>query len=128
MQANNAETGTLGEQEFVPDFDRYLQMEEGGYVRLFTARDEGKLVGYNLMMISTHPHYPGSLWAIQDTLYMAPEWRGFASIRFIRHVDAELRAEGVKYLLRQVNVNRDFSRTLERMGYDQKEVTYMRRF
>jgi hypothetical protein len=126
LKINNDETGAIRGEEFAPNKDRYKQIEELGLLRLFTMRDAGKLVGYCVMFISHHMHYPTTLWAHQDVLFVVPEWRGFAAIRFIRTIDRALKESGVKYVIRQVTTKKNFSRTLVRMGYEELETSFMR--
>ena len=59
-----------------PDFDRYQSIEEMGSLRIFTVRDDGKLIGYFISFIMPHIHYRNTVYALNDILYLAPEYRG----------------------------------------------------
>lgn len=124
--ANHAETGMLDHAEFEPDKERYLQIEATGMFRVFTARDQGRLVGYSLFFVSTHLHYRTKKFASPDTLFVHPDYRGLPAVRFIRWADDRLKAEGVHYVYRHVSRKKDYSRTLERLGYEPVEVGYRR--
>lgn len=127
MAANNLETGALPMEDFHPDKATYLQFEVLGIARLFTVRDDGKLVGYGLFMVSKgHPHYPGVTFARQDVLYIAPDHRGLNSLKFMDWTDICLASEGVKRILRHVTRKVDYSRALEHLGYEEIERTFMR--
>lgn len=129
FRANHAESGVLDPGDFAPDRKRYLEIEKAGTLRLFTMRAEGKkLVGYGLFFVVPHLHYSKVLWAMQDVLYVDPAYRGRSAVRFIRWTDSRLRDEGVGVVYRHVSVRRDYSRTLERMGYVRVECGFMRRF
>jgi hypothetical protein len=125
IEENNDETGVI--KNISIDVDQYKAAEKTGYVRVYTARVDDKLVGYCMMLISKHPHYSNTLCATQDTLYMAPEYRGVQSVKFIKWCDAQLEAEGIDYVFRQVTKKVDFSRTLESMSYVPVETNYMRK-
>lgn len=125
---NNAETGAVENEKFNPSLERYRQIEDLGMLRLFTMRDGSKLIGYCVMFVTPSLHYPDTTWAHQDVLYVVPEWRGFAAVKFLRFIDRQLKNDGVDFVMRQVTEKKDFSRTLERMGYEVKETNYVRRF
>jgi L-amino acid N-acyltransferase YncA len=127
-QANHGETGVLDEGPFDPQAESYVNLDTTGLLRLFTMRDEGVLVGYQVFIVSPHLHYPSMLWASQDVVYVAPRCRGRAAVRFMRWVDEQLKNEGAHVILRHVSRKLDFHRTLERMGYYEQEVAYVRRF
>ena len=40
-----------------PDWDVYESLEKDGKFKIFTARDDTKLVGYFAVIVSTNPHY-----------------------------------------------------------------------
>ena len=124
---HNDEVGALDNEKFSPDGNQYLSIEDAGYLHLYTMRMDGELVGYCTMFVTKHHHYPNTLWAKQDVLYVVPEWRGFAAYKFMRFIDRELKTAGVNYIVRQVTSKKNFSRTLERMGYEAAEVNYLRR-
>ena len=127
LKANNEETGMLGQENFDPDVDKYLAMEAIGIAKLFTARAEGKLVGYCMMLVMPHPHYKKTVVAFQDVLFMVSERRGIGSVRFIKWIDEFCRSLGADNISRTVSSKKDFSRTLLRMGYEEVETSYVRR-
>lgn len=127
IKLNNAETGALATEEFAPDAEKYFQLEDLGMVRLYTARICDKLIGYAIFLIQHHLHYPKTRWAIQDVLFISPEYRGLGAVRFILWTDDMLRSDGVHIVFRHVSHKRDYSRTLERLGYGAVETGFMRR-
>jgi len=129
VRAHQLEVGHLPINDFAPDKERYIAMERAGLVVLYTARDAGgKLVGYQVFLVSPHQHYTGILTALQDLIYMAPEHRGIKSIRFIMYADLELGSLGVKMISRHSPAkNHGFGTTLSRMGYSEMETIFTRR-
>lgn len=116
----------LSSRDFSPSKERYLSLENVHMTSLFTAREEGKLVGYALFITCAHLQYSNTIWAQQDVMWMHPEHRGIASVNFIQYVDQTLKSDNVDVVLRHVNVMRDYSRTLERMGYKPVETSYIK--
>ena len=94
--------GTKGyrrHEPFNPSFSRYNTASEQGYFFVFTARDEGRLVGYFGIYVTPSMHSQ-LLTATEDTFFIHPEYReGFTAIRFIKHVERELAKAGVHEIL-----------------------------
>lgn len=83
------------DQPFSPSFERYAQVEAvGGYVQ-FTARVEGRMVGYAGIYIVPSMHTQ-SLICVEDTWYLKPEYRkGFNAVKFFRFMEDYCRSRGV---------------------------------
>lgn len=111
-----------------PLFAVYLHAEKTGALRIFTARSEGRLVGYEVFFIHLHPHYSSALEAVQDILFLSNEMRhGWIGYRFIRWCDDQLDQTGAKVVFRCVSNMHDYAPLLERAGYRQHDVLYSRR-
>lgn len=111
-----------------PDFAGYEAAAKSGGLRIFTARDGVRLVGYAVFFVRHNPHYKGSLQAVQDILYVDPSFRmGMTGYRFIRWCDGQLKAEGVQAVYHHVKEAHNFGAMLERMGYELVDLVYARR-
>ena len=111
-----------------PAFDRYDDLEERGALRVFTAREDGRVVGYSIYIITHNLHYSDSLQALQDVLFLIERARaGLTGFKFIKWCDGELAADGVQVVMHHVKKSHDFSPVLERMGYTKIESVYARR-
>ena len=105
------------------DWGKYEGLERNNALRVFTARDEGRLIGYSVFFLVWHPHYKSSLFAQNDVLYLSPEHRkGTAGIRLIDFSELRLRADGVLKVIWHVKCENDWSPILERKGYRKEEV------
>ncbi len=125
--ANHAETGFLDGARFAPDYDQYRALDEIKRLRLFTMREDGKLAGYAVHLVTQqHLHYPGTAMAMQDVLYVAPWARGLNAVAFLEWMDETLKAQGVEFVIRQVTTKVDYHRTLERMGYKPVSTTFLK--
>lgn len=119
-------------KEFIklaPDWDRYYQMEFLGRLAVFTARDDGKLIGYSIFFLDTLMHYKDTRVASNDVLYLHPNYRtglgAIALIRLIRFSESEIKkiaGEEKIRVLWHIKKNHDFSPALHRMGYVDEEV------
>lgn len=112
------------------DLPGYLRMEAADLLRIYTARDRSKLVGYAVFIVGQNSHYHSSpRQAKQDVIYIAPEYRGRSvGVRLIRFCDEMLRAEGVQVVYQHAKLaHPELGRLLEHMGYEAVETTYARR-
>lgn len=110
-----------------PDWDFYSKAQATNCLRAYTARKEGKLIGYSLFFIKANAHYKDSLQAAQDILFIHPEHRGSLGAKLIRWCDAQLQAEGVQVVYHHVKKAHNFGPLLERMGYQLVDLIYGRR-
>lgn len=111
------------------DVERYLHTEEAGALRFFAARMDGKLIGYACFFVAVHPHYKGSLQAMQDVLFVDPACRcGSIGLRLVKHCDEELAQEGVQVVLQHAKVNHEpLHVILPRLGYEAIDLVYAKR-
>ena len=107
------------------DGETYIQWEVAGISRLYTVRDEGKLVGYALYVLFTHNHHKTSLHATHDVLYLSKEKRGHG-LTFLRYCEEKLKEEGVNILHQCVPECNDWGKVLEFKGYKKLETIYVK--
>lgn len=126
--ANQRETGAFDSADFDPNPEFYFHQEATGKLVLFTMREAGKLVGYQVFALLTHhPRYlERKNLALQDVLYVSPDYRGPSVAVFIRFADGELEREGWRPI-RHSSARRDVGSLYEHLGYDLLEKTYIKR-
>ena len=108
-----------------PDWDAYGMLEEYGRLGLYTARKEGKLVGYFVVIAEKSIHYKDHIFAANDIIYLDPEHRkGFLGLKLIRFVEEELKSMGVSVLTINTKVHRPFDVVMKRLGFSLTERTY----
>lgn len=113
-----------------PDWEAYGVVQTSERLRIFTARAAGELVGYCAYFVSRNPHYRSSLQAVQDVLFVAPEYRKTKiGARLILFAEGHLRAEGVQvtYQHSKVSAQLDMGPFLERLGYELIETNWAKR-
>ena len=104
-------------QPFAPDFERYNQFAQVGWFLMFTARDEGKLVGYAGMYLVQSMHTQKMI-ATEDTWFLLPEYRkGRNAIRFYNFVEKECRSRGATEITMTVKTVNQAGKILEYLGY-----------
>ena len=114
-----------------PDFDGYRALEECGRLRAFTARADGRLVGYITYVLGPALHYRSSYHAVEDLIFLEPEHRrgGLGSRLLIEGEKAVLelaRAAGYPYVRFMNHIKRHhdeareggMSRFYARHGYE----------
>jgi hypothetical protein len=109
------------------DVNAYEMAEHAGMLRLYTVRDDGRLMGYAVFFVRPNMHYQGSIQASQDVLYLDPAIRGGTGYRFIRWCDEQLRAHGVQAVYQHVKAKHNFGPILERQGYELVDLIYAKR-
>lgn len=108
-----------------PNWDAYKKLEGIGAFRIFTARDEGKLVGYFAVFVEPNLHYQDHLFARNDVIFLQKEYRkGFCGARLIKFAEKCLKEDGVSVLMINTKVHKDFSPVLERMGFNKTEIIH----
>lgn len=111
-----------------PDVDQYNAADDAGMLRCFTARVDGVLVGYAIYFVRSNMHYRSSKQAVQDVLFLLPEYRkSRIGIELIKHCDEQLRGEGVQAVYQHVKQSHNFGPLLERLGYELVDLIYARR-
>lgn len=111
-----------------PDMDIYRTAEEKGTLHIITARDNGKLVGYIILMVHRHLHYKHVLIATDDIHFLHPDYRqGGAGVRLFMSAEKEMRKLGVKILVMRTKANHDHGVLFERLGYSALDRTFSKR-
>jgi GNAT superfamily N-acetyltransferase len=111
------------------DRERYAAVEAAGGLRVYTARCEGLLLGYAVFCVSRNAHSRDSLQAVQDAVYLDPDYRrGDIGISLLRYAERQMAAEGVELLHHYVKRRHPMlGRILARLGYEHTESTFSKR-
>ena len=108
-----------------PDWDQYALVEEQGHLGIYTARLEGALVGYFVVIATTHMHYKDHIFAVNDVIFLAKEHRkGSLGKRLIEYAQEDLRDKGVSVLAINTKVHQPFDGLMEHMGFSLQERLY----
>lgn len=108
-----------------PNIDMYRRSALCGFLRIFTARVDSRLVGYQVFFVNPHPHTMQSTQAVQDIVFLEKEQRnGWAGYRFLKWCVEELQKERIGAIFQHINARNDFGHVLERMGFELVDLVY----
>lgn len=106
----------------------YMQLEESGLLRCFTARYNGELVGYCVFLVRHNPRYQSSIQANQDILYVDKSRRGaLFGKRLLDYCHERLKDEGCQVVYQHTKAARTEGRFMELMGYELVDYIYAKR-
>ena len=98
--------GVAHYNDITPDKDKmpygidgpYYQALDGlGMLQTLTARRDGNIVGYCVVVVKPHPHYRTVLCGFEDAYFLLPEERkGRTGLKMLQESLAALRRRGVK--------------------------------
>ena len=107
------------------DYESYRTLEELGLLHCVTARDEGKLIGYVISMVSRSLHYSDHLFANNDVLFIHPDYRGGSTfVKMLKFTERKLKQAGIKNFYIHMKLDYDFSALLERYGFTEIERNF----
>ncbi len=108
-----------------PRWDMYRFLDEAESLFIYTARrNGGNLVGYFISVIIEHNYYQ-NIWVSEgDAFYLHPKYRtGLIGYKFIKEVVEKLK-EKVDIIFMPVNIQRDLSKLLNRLGFNLVEYKF----
>jgi len=104
-------------QPFLPSLERYDAYARAGWLIMFIARSDGKMVGYSIMYLVPSMHTQQMI-ATEDTWYLAPEVRkGRNAIRFYKYVEAECMARGAVEMIMTAKLANGAGKILEYLDF-----------
>lgn len=110
---------------FDPDWDLYEILEGSGALSIFTARDDGKLVGYFSVVKSPSLHSKGKFIFCNDVIYLHKDYRkGFVGVRLFKFVEECLKSDGCTNLQVIFTEQYDITSLLTRLGYSHIESKF----
>lgn len=108
-----------------PDWRTAEQLCNNGALKIFTARHEGKLVGYFALVVSTSLHYADHKFATCDVIFVHPDYRkGMTGYKLIKTAENYLKSAGVSLININTKVHTPFDSLMEKMGYNLIERLY----
>lgn len=109
-----------------PDVDLYLHLDTAGIVRIYTARLDGIIIGYAVILLMAHPHRTEDLVATVDTLFVLRAYRGGGMAgKLLHQVECQLREAGAKSIAMAGRVGElTLARWLGMAGYRAVETVW----
>jgi len=107
------------------DWDTYHSLEKTGDIGLYTARHQGDLVGYFVVICKHHLHYKDHIYAVSDVVFVHPDHRktklGYS---LLKYAEDDLKGRGVSVLVVNTKTHKPFDNLLEGMSFELIERTY----
>lgn len=108
-----------------PDWEAYHNLEQEGLLKIFTAREEDKLVGYFVVVVQRNLHYKDHLFAVNDIIFLHPDYRkGRTGIKLIQFAEQCLKEDGVSVLSINTKVHKPFDVLMEFLRFRLIERVY----
>ena len=107
-----------------PDLDVYSALDKAGSLMVMTARSQGRLVGYCIVVARRHMHY-GALCGFEDAYYLSKEFRqGLAGYKLIKHMLKALERRGVERSYWMTKEFLSIAKLFERLGMVKVDTVY----
>jgi GNAT superfamily N-acetyltransferase len=109
-----------------PDLDNYRKLDKADKLAVYTARDDGKLIGYTVAVIARPLHYNHKA-AMFDMYYVLPEYRkGHIGINLLKGFEEELKKKGVVEVHGGTKTHKDISKVFEHLGWSKTEIRFVK--
>ena len=104
----------------------FIDLDKMGKLRIFTARDDCKLVGYAIYIVDTNMMQSGEFVARDVGLYLIPEYRKSGNAASLMgYAEQSLKEYGITEIFQHIPAKSTRIGTmLERTGYVPIEVVY----
>jgi len=114
-----------GKIKLNPDYEEYARLDAAGVLKCFTARNNGALVGYFILLISKSIHYSDHLFAVNDVIFVKPDSRaGATGYKLIKYAEDYCEKMGVSVLTLNTKVHLPFDKLMVHMGFNLIERIY----
>jgi GNAT superfamily N-acetyltransferase len=111
------------------DWDNYIDLNRALYIRVFTVRDNNKLIGYASFYISNNLHYKFWRHASNDVYYLDPAYRKTGlGIKMFEEIESWLKDMGVKSIVVMDKVDHSHEKFFKHMNYNLIEQNYEKVF
>lgn len=109
----------------VIDWDSYFALEEIGRLKFFTARKDGILIGYFVVIITSPFTLKGELAGCYEAVYVDKDHRkSRVAYKLFKFVEACMKEDGVYRLVASSSKKNPIGNFLNRMGYSEMETKY----
>lgn len=114
--------------KFLPDLQKYRNVEKAGLLRVFTIRLDGKLLGYSVYMVAHHHHRIQVIQAENTLFFITKNHRlGWLASKFIKYCEQHLFNHGIHQITMRTKVQASFGVLLKRLKYKEEEVVYIKK-
>ena len=110
------------------DVERYAKLDAAGALRVFSARDGDKLLGFIIFTVATHPHHRTELWGFVDKVWIdeavrMADFQGWSvAVHLLAHASTSLGREGVVAIRGAASADEEGA--YRALGYEAVEVIF----
>ena len=106
-----------------PDWQRLLNWDATGSLRVWTVRAGSTLIGYASVLFMPHLYSSEVSMANVHAPYLMPEWReGWLGFDMLKALFEQLRRDGVQIVDMDIDADSRLNTLLDRMGFAKPEV------
>lgn len=114
------------DEELELDYDFYSALEAAGQLLVVTAREDGKLQGYVMMLVRKHPHYR-KICGFEDAYFLRKSSRkGSAGMGLIQSAMIFAQALGAQKVFWHSKCSKDLSTIFTRLGFAHVDEVWSR--
>jgi GNAT superfamily N-acetyltransferase len=107
------------------DWVSYLSLEAEGKLKFFTARDDGLLIGYFVVLIMSPLTCKHEVMGYYDAVYVHKDYRkSTVARRLFKFVEDCLREDKIYRVIASSSSKKPISKLLTRMGYTEIETKH----
>jgi GNAT superfamily N-acetyltransferase len=107
------------------DYDGYIKLNRIGSWKVFTVRDDDKLIGYSSFLIAHNLHYKDWKFASNDVYYLQKEYRKKGiGYKMFKETERWLKDQGVKSVVVQEKIDHPHSVLFDDLGFVLIERNY----
>jgi len=108
-----------------PWYFGFEELERVGAMKIITAKDNSKLIGYAFFIVQRSLHYYDFIVAMADLYYVTPEYRkSGVGTELLNKSEEILKELGVHQIYMRTKVYANFGPLLEKIGYEEVEIAY----
>ena len=109
------------------DFETYSNLEKAKILTVVTARDNSKLIGYSVNLVSPSLHFKKTKQSFADFFFILKDYRkGFVGIKLFKEVEKVLKNKDVERIHMGSRVNLSLSSLFKKLGYTPYEEVYFK--
>jgi len=113
------------EIELNPDYELYQTLDKLNKIQVITVRENKKLIGYHISLLSFNMHSKKSFTAFTDSFFIKKEFRkGQIGIKLFQYMEKKLKEKNVQKIYVGTKFTLDLSRLFEYLNYKPVEKIY----
>lgn len=111
------------------DYAFYILANRQDFIKIFTVRDDKKLIGYASFVIKNNPHYKTWKYAVSDVYYLDKVYRKTGiGLEMFRKIEDWLKSFDVKSITVQDKLQHSHNSLFVKLGFTPIEQNYEKVF